>query len=166
MTDIRLVQSASDPPLQAVTIDWLLTPLGTLDTEQELATAAIVALGTDRLAHPDDELPDDSGDRRGWWGDLDAEDIWDGWPIGTRLWLLARAKITGPAARRGSTVARAEHYVREALAPLREKRIVSRIEVAAARVGLDRIEVVATLYRGPKAAVELRYQALWDGIGA
>jgi phage gp46-like protein len=70
-----------------------MTPLGALDTRDELATSVIVALGTDRLAEPDDILPGfDETDRRGWWGDLDAEVIHDGWRIGTRLWLMARHK--------------------------------------------------------------------------
>lgn len=167
MTDIRLVQSDSGVVPQAITIDWLLTPAGALDTTQELASAVIVALGTDRLARPDDELPDpDSDDRRGWWGDLEAQQIWNGWPIGSHLWLLSRAKITGAAARQGSTVQRAENYVREALRPFRERGIASRIDVRAERTAIDTIEVNATLYRGPKVAVELRWQALWNEIGA
>ena len=52
--------------------------------------------GTDRLASRDDILPDpDSTDRAGWWGDMDAEELFNGWPIGTKLWLLKRAKIVG-----------------------------------------------------------------------
>ena len=83
MTDIRIVQIATP---EVVTLDWLMTPIGEIDTTQELATAVTVALGTDRLALVADELPDpNDNDRRGWWGDLDAEQIHDGWPIGTRL---------------------------------------------------------------------------------
>jgi hypothetical protein len=74
MTDIRLKQVVTDLPVVAVSFDWLMTPLGTFDTTQELATAVTVALGTDRLAELDDILPGfDETDRRGWWGDLDAE---------------------------------------------------------------------------------------------
>ena len=93
MTDIRIINHAS---LNGVWMDWLLQPNGLLDESMELATTVLVALGTDRLATDTDMLPDiDSTDRRGWWGDLDAETLWDGWQIGSRLWLLARAKITG-----------------------------------------------------------------------
>lgn len=163
MVDIRVVQSPQD--LEAVTLDWALTPLGTLDDTQQLATAIIVALGTDRRANADDPLPDSKDDdRRGWWGDLDADAIWQGWPIGSRLWLLARAKITDGAARQGSTVARVETYVREALQPFVTAKVASRVIVKAERAGLSRISASATIYRGPLSAIELRFQDLWTEV--
>src|ERR1700750_2247663 len=91
--DIRLVQQNQFPTRQEVTCDWLLLADGTLDDTQALATAIIVALGTDALADKDDILPDpDSTDRCGWWGNLDADLIWGGWDIGSKLWLLRRSK--------------------------------------------------------------------------
>jgi phage gp46-like protein len=93
MPDIRVVQFGGTN--EAISLDWVLTPAGQLDDSDQLQTALIVALGTDRRANPDDVLPTpDDDDLRGWWGDLDAAAIWSGWPIGTRLWLLSRAKIT------------------------------------------------------------------------
>jgi phage gp46-like protein len=162
MTDLRIVQVV-DVAAEAVTMDLLLSG-GVLDATQDLATAVTIALGTDRRATADDALPDlDSDDRRGWWGDTDAESIWDGWPIGTRLWLLERAKITGPGARQGSTLARVENYAREALQPFIRHGIASKVTVAATRTALDRIDLTATIYRGPKDAIQLRYQDLWTG---
>lgn len=167
MTDIRLKQVVTDLPVVAVSFEWLLTPVGTFDTTNELATAVTVALGTDRLADPDDILPGfDETDRRGWWGDLDAEFLYDGWPIGSRLWLLARHKITGSAARQGSSVARAREYVLEALQPLVDRKICTSVDVTASRVGTDRIDVEVILYRGPEPALALRYSSLWDEIEA
>jgi phage gp46-like protein len=164
MTDIRVIQIKS---FLEITLDWLMTPLDMLDETQELATAVIVALGTDRLALVDDLLPDpDSDDRRGWWGDIDAEVIWAGWTIGTRCWLLRRSKITGPEAAQGSTVALADLYVWEALQPFVDKRIASAIDVQAARVERERIDVHAIIYRGPLPAIELRYQGLWTDQAA
>lgn len=160
MNDIRIIQIKT--PFE-ISLDWFLTPLGMLDETQQLATAVIVALGTDRLAQVDDVLPDlDSTDRRGWWGDLDAEVIWAGWPIGSRTWLLTRAKITGPESIEGATIARAEFYVREALRPFIERRIASRVDVVAELVTRERIDVMAVLYRGPLPAIELRYQLFWE----
>jgi phage gp46-like protein len=167
MTDIHLKQVVTDLPVVAVSFDWLMTPLGTFDTTQELATAVTVALGTDRLAELDDILPGfDETDRRGWWGDLDAEFLHDGWPIGSRIWLLARHKITGSAARQGSSTARAQEYVFEALQPLVDRKICSSVEVTASRAGTDRIDVEVILYRGPEPALALRYSSLWDEIEA
>lgn len=165
MPDIRVVNVESVLPT-LVTMDWLQTSTNLLDETNELATAVMVALGSDRRANADDELPDpDNDDRRGWWGDTDAETIWGGWSIGSRLWLLERAKISDQFSRQGSTVDRAEMYVREALEPLVKAKIASRIDVIAARVGIDRIGVTATIYRGPLPTIELRFQSLWNEVG-
>src|SRR5262245_32700220 len=136
MTDVRLVQQTDFPYRTEVSVDWQLLSDGTLDDTEALTTAVIVALGTARLAERTDILPDpDSTDRRGWWGDLDAEAIWNGWPIGCRLWLLKRDKIVGPGAQQGATVVRVEQYIREALQPFIDIRAASRMDVAAVRVG-------------------------------
>src|SRR3954463_3803729 len=104
--DIRYLQQL-DFPAYAVQLDWLMTDQNLIADGYDLQSAVIVALGTDALAPPDEELPDpDATDRRGWWGDLDADELWGGWPVGCLLWLLSRAKITGPLARQGSTLAR------------------------------------------------------------
>jgi phage gp46-like protein len=166
MPDIRLVQRTDFPYRTSVSVDWLLLDDGTLDDTDALATAVIVALGTDRLASIDDELPDpDSTDRRGWWGDLDADEIWGGWEIGSRLWLMQRAKITGVAAARGgSTLVRIKHYIAEAIQPFLSLRIASAMSVDVERVDTQRIDALVRLYRGPLTAVELRYQILWQDI--
>lgn len=152
---------------RAITRDWLLTPVHLREPSAALVDAVVIALGSDRLALPDDDLPNPGDtDRRGWWGDLDAQEIWDGWPVGSRLWLLGRTGITDQAARKGSTLARAETYVREALQPFVERGIASRVAAKAERIGLQRIDVAATLYRGPLPAIQLRFADLWQGIRA
>jgi len=161
--DVRLVQRTDFPIVTEVSCDWLLRDDGTLDDTQALATAVIVALGTDRLADPSDILPNpDDDDRAGWWGDLQAESIWGGWPIGSRLWLLKRAKITDETAFEGSTLRRAEFYIYEALQPFLALRIVSQVYVSVARIDKQRIDALVRLYRGPRTAIELQYQILWE----
>ncbi len=160
--DVRLVQDARFPRY-SVTIDWSLLGDGTLDDTQALATAVIVALGTDALADASDALPDpDSTDRAGWWGDLEADTIWNAWPIGSRLWLLRRSAIESVASRQGSTVARVLAYVNMTIQPFVDRRIASRFDAVAVRVDKQRIDTKITIYRGPSSAVELLYSVLWD----
>jgi phage gp46-like protein len=162
--DIRLVQNTQFPKY-SVTVDWSLLPNGTLDDTQALATAVVVALGTDALASQIDDLPDpDSTDRRGWWGDLDAKEIWDGWPIGSKLWLMQRAKITPIDARQGSTLATVEAYIRAAIQPFVERRICSGFDVWVSQVTTQRIDALLRIYRGPLPEIELRYAVLWSAL--
>jgi phage gp46-like protein len=165
MGDIRLVQQSVFPYQTEVSADWSLLSDGTLDQTQALATAAIVALGTDRLADEGDLLPDpDSSDRRGWWGDLDADSIWGAWPIGSRLWLLRRSKIAPSEAQEGSTLVRIKFYIQEALQPLIDLKIASAMEVMVTRTDKQRVDALVRLFRGPTIEIELRYQVLWSGI--
>ena len=164
MIDVRLVQNTLFPKY-AVAIDWQLRPDGTIDDTQALCTAVVVALGTDHLADPEDALPDpDSTDRRGWWGNLESEAIWDGWDIGSKLWLLQREAILGPSAQRGATVVRVENYIRDAIQPFLDRRIGSHMNVWVNRVDRQRIDALVRIYRGPALEVELRYQIAWTGI--
>jgi phage gp46-like protein len=159
--DIRAVQNLEFPKY-SVTIDWKLLDDGTLDDKQALATAAIIALGTNALADSSEQLPDpDSNDRQGWWGDTDA-DIWDGWPVGSKLWLLRRSAIEGPNAQRGSTVARVKAYIVQAIQPFVDRRICSRFTVEAERASDQQINALVRMYRGPLPAIELRYAILWQ----
>ena len=99
MPDIRLVQNNIFPNY-SVTVDWNLLSTGALDERQALATAIIVALGTDALVEFDRPTagPKFDTDRGGWWGDLDAEEVWDGWPISAAA--VADAAVLDPAAER------------------------------------------------------------------
>lgn len=159
--DVRLVQTNRYPAYD-VSLDWLLLPNTTLDDSKALATAVIVALGTNALADPAEPLPDpDSSDRCGWWGDMDAELIWNGWPIGSKLWLLRRSKITPAAAGQGATIVIIENYIRMALQPFVDRKICSGFTVSIARIDKQRIDAQICMYRGPLKAVDLAYQVLW-----
>ena len=68
--------------------DWVLVPPDLL-SGSDLETAVLISLFTDRIADPDDKIPDGSGDPRGWWGDLGADR-----PIGSKIWLRLRSKET------------------------------------------------------------------------
>jgi phage gp46-like protein len=149
--------------LRETVADWLLLPNGNLDQRDELANYCKVALMSDALSDVGEELPDpDSDDRRGWWGDMQADVIWQGWPIGTKNWLLSRAKIADVHSAQGDTVSRAENYTRSALLPLIQMKLCSNIDVTAMRVGVERIDVRVVVYRGPTPEVNLVFQDLWN----
>lgn len=162
MPDIRLIDVMTP---DVVTFDWLQLPSGLIDETEQLASAIIVALNTDALADESEVIPDPRDDnRRGWWGDLNADKIWGGWPIGSRLWLLTRAKIVDRFAREGATINRVETYIQIALQPFIDKRIVSRISVVARQDNDKRISATILIYRGPKATIQLEYQPLWSEL--
>lgn len=116
MADIRTVWSPED-----VRGDWLIEPPG-LAADHDLETAVVLSLFTDASARPDDELPDLTDDRRGWWGNWQSpESI----VLGSRLWLLTRAKSTEDTRRR------AEAYAAEALQWLLDDGVAARVDVGA-----------------------------------
>jgi phage gp46-like protein len=167
MGDIRTVRTNNFPAI-AVQLDWLLLPSGQLDNSFSLATAVTIALCTDGLAAVSDVLPDPtSHDRRGWWGDVDAKEIWDGWPIGSRLWLLTRTKIKDSVALGGATVANVIVYLKECIAPFVTAGIISDFTADAMRNPYDRnrIDAEVVLLRERSPAVALNYQILWTEMG-
>ncbi|HEY2242742.1 MAG TPA: phage GP46 family protein [Xanthobacteraceae bacterium] len=162
--DIRLRESFT-PPFYSVGIDWVLRDDGTLDDTQALAAGVIVALGTNSLADLSDQLPDpDSTDRCGWWGDLDADTIWNAWPIGCKLWLMRRSAIVPVQARYGATVAHVQNYIHMALQPFIDLGIASRIDVDAVRTDRQRVDATIRIFKGPRPTIQLVYSILWDEL--
>jgi phage gp46-like protein len=162
MADIRLV------PIQTpdiVTLDWLQTPVGLIDETNELVTAVIVALCSDSLADPSDILPDpNSTDRRGWWGDYQADTIWNGWPIGSKLWLLTRAKMLTTSGREAATLLRVQQYITACLQPFVTAKLCTQFTVNAFVVNPQRIDARVMIYRGPKSNIALNFQAVWTEL--
>lgn len=154
MADIRITWS---PDLMSG--DWALAADG-LDSTRALVTAVIVALFTWRTADRDDALPGgpDDTDRKGWWADYEAREIHDGWPIGSRLWLLVREKQTD------ETRNRAEAYLREALDPFVALGVVDRYDCLVDYFAPGRLGAEITLYRGPEGSIAVRFESLWEGL--
>lgn len=97
--------------------DWQLTD-GVLLQGNDLQTAVLISLFTDRQAATDDVIPDGTADRRGWIGDLDAA-----YPIGSRLWLLDRSKHTA------DVLDKAQSYLAEGLQWLIDDGVVAGFEI-------------------------------------
>lgn len=140
--DVRTVWNI--PRMQG---DWVLDG-PSLASGHDLETAILISLFSDRLALASDETPD--GDRRGWWGD-DAQ-----YPIGSRLWLLGRAK--GPR----DLPQRAHDYASEALQWLIDDGVVARFDITAVWVSPARLDLVVVANQRDGTRVALRFAQVWQ----
>lgn len=122
-------------------------------TDDGLRTAILISLFTDRRAREDDRLPDETGDRRGWWGDAYSAQLDD--RIGSRLWLLSREK------RLQSVLVRARDYAREALAWLIEDGVVRTVDVTAEVYRNDGIAIGVEISR-PTGPGRQRFDFVWE----
>jgi phage gp46-like protein len=124
-----------------------------LVTGGDLETAVLISLFTDRTADPADVIPDGSTDPRGWWGDEFADR-----PIGSKLWLLERAK-GGPELPK-----RVRDYIADALKWLTDDKVCASVDVAAAWISPSAIGAVITLHRQGQPPVVLNYPNVWAGV--
>lgn len=158
MTDIAIVNNGGTSGLE---FDWVMA-FGDLVKDDGLKTAVEISLFTDRLAQADDNLPDNTGDRRGWWGDLPLNDVGNGTPdyIGSRLWLLSREKATA------KTAARAKNYAIEALQWLIDDGVADKVDVTTAWLAREALQISVSIIRqsGTGAAVNHRFDAVWRPV--
>lgn len=129
------------------TADWQLASYGLL-TGDDLETAIIISFFTDRVAGQDDPLPV-GGDPRGWCLD-DPK-----YPIGSRMWLLRRAKQIP------ETAGRARDYLIESVQWLIDDGVVSRFDIKTAWVGAGRLGAAVVAYRHDGSSVALNFGWVW-----
>lgn len=127
-------------------------------SDEGLRTAVELSLFTDRRAEPGDVLPDGETDRRGCWADAVA-DV-DGDRMGSRLWLLARAKNTP------DVLSRAEEYAREALAWLLADKVASSVTVVAEFLavgdrGVPALGLTVTIQRPSGSPAVFKFGRVW-----
>lgn len=132
--------------------DWAREPSGHLALGDDLETAVWMSLFTDRRATDDDVLTDGTDDRRGCWTDTYTEK-----PIGSRLWLLDRAK------RLPETLRLAEGYAREALAWLVEDGVAARVDVTAEWAGPTFMAIRPVIIHRDGRRADLRFDWAWQG---
>lgn len=125
---------------------------GQFEVDDGFETAALISLFTCRRAEDDDILPGGDDDRRGWWGDAYADVPGD--LIGSRLWLLRRAKATQ------ENLNRAKHYAEEALQWLIDDDAAGAVVVTAERVRDIILGLRVQIYR--PGAVNPKYDQLWE----
>lgn len=114
----------------------------------DIETAVLISLFSDRLANEDDAT--DDGDRRGWWGDT-GEDVL----LGSRLWLLNRSPLTRAVARK------AEIYAEEALAWLVSDGVLSAVSASSRILWPDRLYLTISLSRPGGSKQEYKFEWLW-----
>lgn len=150
--------------------DWALAGVtagnaGGLRAEQALATAVIVALFTDRRIAPDHPcywLAD--GDPRGYFGDgVDVRVDLGETALGSYLWLLERAPLTINGL---SAEVWARQFALEALMPLQQMGVVTRIEAeATARPFQSRLELLVRLFGADgQMTFDRMFDVVWNQV--
>lgn len=134
-------------------------PFG-LQSRQQLATAVLICLQTDRAVEP--EALREGDEQRGWAGDAFDLDASRGEvPIGSRLWQLHRATLD-----EFETPRFTEYACREALQTLIDQGAVARIDFAS-QVLLDqnRFEFTVSLFgRDGRKLHQQQFAILWDKL--
>ena len=126
-----------------------------LAEDNGLETAVILSLFTDRQADPDDVLPDNSTDRRGWWAD--AYPSVDGDLIGSRLWLLSREKQLP------EVLSRAKEYAEEALSWMIEDGVADSVVAIAEKAGAELLGLTVQINRPTGTPARFRFDLFWKG---
>jgi phage gp46-like protein len=125
---------------------------GGLATGNDLPSAVLLSLFTDRVAAPDDVIPDGTTDPRGWWGDDPA------YPVGSRLWLLSRAKQTD------ETLVRAQGYIAEALQWLIDDGVVARFGITVEWSARSQLGARVVAYESSGGIIALNSSSLWAAL--
>ncbi|MFX1674045.1 phage GP46 family protein [Paraburkholderia sp. A2WS-5] len=123
-----------------------------LATGNDIETAILISIFTDRMAQPGDVIPDGTNDPRGWWADDEV-------PIGSRMWLLRRAKQTT------QTLQLAYDYIAEALQWMVDDGVASRFDISTrwVRTGMLGAVIVAWSPTGTLLS-KGQYAWAWAGI--
>lgn len=129
--------------------DWALAGAD-LRSGDDLATAVVLSLFTDRVAQADDVIPDGSGDPRGWHGDDPTA------PIGSRLWLIFRAKRTQ------QTLTDAQSYAAEALQWMVDDGVVATFDVYVEWQVRGRLAMRVTLFKNDGTQQALEFAWVWN----
>jgi len=132
--------------------DWKLVGAD-LASGGDLVTAVLISLFTDRAALPDDVIPDGTTDPRGWWGDDPA-----GVPLGSRLWLIFRSKLTQ------DTAGSAQNYAEEALQWMVDDSVVAGFDVFVESQVPSTLAMRVTLFKNDGTKQTIAFAWVWNGV--
>jgi phage gp46-like protein len=169
--DAGLPLPPSDGPLPVATVagdllvqwdntntigDWVLAD-GDLQTGQDLETACLVSLFTDKLASADFRPTDGTSDRRGWWADP-----YNDQPLGSNLWQLERAKKTR------DTLGLARRYASDALQWLVLDGVASSVVVdtrwIGPEVGSTMLGIAIAITKPDGSLTRFVFGWAWEGL--
>lgn len=123
-----------------------------LATGNDLQSAIIISLFSDRIAQPGDVIPDGSNDPRGWWADNDV-------PIGSRMWLLKRSKQIPETSQLAYT------YIAEALQWLIDDQVVAGFDISVSWPSRGVLGAQITAYKQDGTTLMTgQYAWAWSGI--
>jgi phage gp46-like protein len=138
--------------------DWSLAVCD-LQTGQDLETACLVSLFTDKLATPDFVPTDGTSDRRGWWADP-----YNDAPLGSNLWQLDRAKKTR------DTLGLARRYAQDALQWLIDDGVASSVVVDTRwlgnPVGSTMMGIAIAITKPDGSLTRFVFGWAWDNLAA
>lgn len=129
--------------------DWVLSGAN-LQSGNYLETAILISLFSDREANPDDIIPDGTNDPRGWIGDADQP-----YKIGSRIWLLTRAKQTQ------ETLSRANDYIAEALQWLIDDAVVARFDITTEWTRASMLGALVVAYENNGSSIPMNFSWVW-----
>ena len=136
--------------------DWTLA-IGDVQTGQDLETACLTSLFTDRLATPDFTPTDGTTDRRGWWADP-----YNDQPLGSNLWQLDRAKKTR------DTLGLARRYAQDALQWLIDDGVAASVIVdtrwLGPPVGSTMLGIAIAITKPDGSMTRFVYGWAWDNL--
>jgi len=139
---------------------------GDFSQDDGILTAILISLFTDRQASTDDPLPGNNSDRRGWWADeLFSE------PIGSKLWLLERAKLTE------NNIALFTQYAEDALKWMVNRKLCSKVTITVSRdssnleklnftIGISRTGKRSTASSQTTSELLYNFNLKWDTMSA
>jgi phage gp46-like protein len=132
--------------------DWGLGE-GDVETGQDLETACLVSLFTDRLATPDFVPTDGTTDRRGWWADP-----YNDRALGSNLWQLERARKTR------DSLGTARRYALDALQWLIEDGVARRVLCNTSWVTPTMLGIAIAIIRPDGTETRFRFGWAWQSL--
>lgn len=126
---------------------------GDLELDATLSSAVLISLFTDGRADLEDEVPDGSTDRRGWWAaNFLPDERFEA--FGSRIWLTERGKLTN------ETLASAEEFAIESLQWMLDSDVADAVNVTASRVDGRQLLLEIEITRGEA----LSFPAAWEAF--